>query len=305
MRWRVVRLFGGTMIGVCLIIFIVVALVNKRPVQDLVLLVSVLAAFALIFAVLQKLDRPEKYLSEWILRDEGLERIRPSGEREIILWGQIRRMFWVAIGGLIVLYEEVPEPRRKPEQRLSRAALWIGQTEATEIVESWRKHCPRNEAERARRTVKRRRIGAGLMCLGVVIACVVGPLVYRAYQSYQWPSVEGKIVSMEYEFNHSSKYPMGDVQISYEYTVGGSNYQSERVRPLSKGYRAEAVRIKNFVNEHQKGMPVKVYYDPKQPAEAVLLQGPTWEIWGPLLPVGPLLLLLGWDVRRKELRLEF
>jgi hypothetical protein len=42
----------------------------------------------------------------WMLTDQGLERIYPSGERETIRWEQIRHMKWVALYGLILRWEE-------------------------------------------------------------------------------------------------------------------------------------------------------------------------------------------------------
>jgi hypothetical protein len=306
LRWRPIWLVVGVMTSVFLVMAIVATFIRKHSAGDILTMVLMIAVIPAAIALFQKLgSAPGRTHSEWILRDEGLERIHSSLEREMILWTQIKRMFWNGLGGLIILYRKTPDPGEKPSRGLSRGMIFVERAEATEIAEYWRKHCPRDEAERARRTARRRQIGAGLMVLGVVVVCVLGPLVYGAYQSYCWPSVEGRIVSMQYEFNHSSKYPMGDVQISYEYTVDGSKYSSERFRPLSKGYRDKAATIESFVMEHKKGMPVKVYYNPKQPAEAVLLQGPEWGIWGSLLPEGPLLVLLGWMIRRKEARLEF
>jgi hypothetical protein len=306
MRWRPLWLLVGVMSCMLLVLVIAAMLVKQRSLEDLLPGIIAMAVLPAGVALLQTLNRgPGRFGSEWILRDEGLERVHPDGEHDMILWDQIERMFWTPVAGLIVLYPEMPGPGEKPSGKLERGMLRVENPEAAGIAECWRRHCPVDEVERAGRKALRRQIGVGLMVLGVVIACVVGPLVYRAYQSYQWPSVEGKISSLRYKLDKGGKYPMGDAWVSYEYSVGGSTYCSKRFRPLAKSYRDEPAAIQAFVKEHQQGMPVKVYYDPKQPADAVLLQGPEWDIWGPLLPLGPLFVILGWRSRTREPRLEF
>lgn len=307
MRWRAVWLAVGGLSCMMLVLVIVAMVVKHR---SLLVLLPGIIAFSVLpvgFALLQKRSNrgPNRSGSEWNLRDEGLERVDADGEREIILWHQIKRMFWTPIAGLIVLYPEMRGPGERRSGKMGRAMLRVEKPEATEIAECWRKHCPVDEAERARKRAQQRLVGAGVMVLGVVITCVVGPLVYQAYQSYQWPSVEGKVSSLRYKLDEGGKYPMGDAWVSYEYTVDGSTYSSERFRPLQKGYRDKPDAIRAFVKEHRQGTPVKVYYDPKQPADAVLLQGPEWIIWGPLTPLGPLFVILGWRSRTREARLEF
>ncbi len=305
MRWRPLWLVVGFMGCVLLVLVVAAMFVKRRSLVDFLPGIIAVAVLPAGVALLQRFGRgPNRLGSEWILRDEGLERIHPDGEREIILWAQINRMFWTPIAGLIVLYPEMPGPGETPSGKMERAMLRVEKPEAAEIAECWRKHRPVDEAERARKVARRRQVGAGLMVFGVVIACVIGPLVYLACQSYHWPSVEGKISSLQYKVDQGGKYHMGDAWVSYEYTVGGDVYHSERFRPLGKSYRDSASAIQAFAKDHRQGMPVKVYYDPKQPADAVLLQGPEWMIWGPLLPVGPLLAFLGWRVRTRELRDE-
>lgn len=238
----------------------------------------------------------------WVLTDEGLQRVSPSGERETIPWEQVRKMIWARYIGLIINWRPSTEPgETKPPEEDSRAGICIGREQAAELAALWRQKCPQDEEARSRQRSRQGKIGVVLIGIGAVFTFVISTGVIWSCRTYHWPSVDGKIVSMHYETDNG-KNPMGSLGLSYEYAVAGQSHRSDQIRSLSKSYRKEAVTVQSFARDHQEGMAVKVYYDPKSPADTVVLQGPDWIYAGFLLPLGPLIFGLGFSIWRHRKR---
>jgi hypothetical protein len=83
--------------------------------------------------------------------------------------------------------------------------------------------------------------------------------------------VEGQIDAIEKTVAHGSDGDSYGIEVQYHYTVKGTRYSSTRLRfgalSFSDGW-ADSI-LKRFPNGH----PATVYYNPRHPAEAVLLQG--------------------------------
>lgn len=82
-----------------------------------------------------------------------------------------------------------------------------------------------------------------------------------------WQPAGGRILSSTVvrrrRNNRSSYYPV----IVYEYSVGGMNYQGQKITPgLNWGGSGSG----KVVARYPAGSAVTVYYDPKNPADAVL-----------------------------------
>jgi hypothetical protein len=110
--------------------------------------------------------------------------------------------------------------------------------------------------------------------------------IVLAYQSQQWPSVEGEITSSYVQrdvraIENSSKKPTYTPKISYQYTVNGKTYTGEKIS-FSGGEGGEKKNEAQAVVDHYfSGKKIAVYYDPEHPKKAVLETGFRWQTFMP------------------------
>ncbi len=142
--------------------------------------------------------------------------------------------------------------------------------------------------------------------LWAAIAAAAGLLLWRqAWQSWRqahasrtWPSTQGIIEEAWITISRSSRGPESPFEdkffyphLRYRYQVGGQTYQGERIAagsPTGLSSRAEAEAV---LAPYPVGRRVTVYYNPRNPAEAVLEPGRA-ESLGMLLLGGLLFLAL-------------
>ena len=104
---------------------------------------------------------------------------------------------------------------------------------------------------------------------------------YRQLQSRNWTAEEnGQVVSCEKK--------SGFVEIRVRYVVDGNAYETNRLRFASITSDPWA---KEFVRQHPANSQITVYYDPRNPAEAVILQGLRGFDYTVMLFVSPFVLI--------------
>lgn len=113
-------------------------------------------------------------------------------------------------------------------------------------------------------------IGAA-MFTGVLAFAVVYKLV-EVSAARRWPVTTGKILSSGIAARRKPSQPHGDrvanyPQVVYEYRVGGRRYRGER---LSIGEAVGNFGVEETLARYPAGAAVQVYYNPANPAEAVL-----------------------------------
>jgi hypothetical protein len=125
----------------------------------------------------------------------------------------------------------------------------------------------------------------GLLCGGffvlLILLCGAGLIFYalrsrkKAEASQGWPGTSGQISRSEVKRSASSdddgntSYSYSPV-VEYTYQVGGQAFSSRRmVFGAVKGYSSPAKAEKELAR-HPAGATVTVYYNPENPAEAVL-----------------------------------
>jgi hypothetical protein len=95
---------------------------------------------------------------------------------------------------------------------------------------------------------------------------------YKAYRQTEkskgWRSVTGQILSSEVRERRSSEggttsYPV----VTYQYNVGLTSYQSDKVSP---GMGWGGVDVDKVMARYPAGSTVTVYYDPQNPSDALL-----------------------------------
>jgi hypothetical protein len=108
-------------------------------------------------------------------------------------------------------------------------------------------------------------IGLGISILGV-------KLIWEAYESQNWPSVQGKIISPPVE-RESTRLKIGfRTRIQYAYEAGGKRFLGDRIAlgPLVGLYGPSD---KHLARKYPKETIVTVYYNPIRPEQSVLEPG--------------------------------
>jgi hypothetical protein len=106
----------------------------------------------------------------------------------------------------------------------------------------------------------------------IAIACQ--RLRRKAKSAMRWPTVNGTIVSSTVESHFDSDGDtMYGASVRYKYQIGRNEYESDRLEwgthvSTNRPQQAEAI-----VKKYPPGRAVKVYYDPANPAVAVLEPG--------------------------------
>lgn len=138
-----------------------------------------------------------------------------------------------------------------------------------------------------------------ITALGIAILSWIFLTFSESQTALKWPQTKGQVVSSSLFIKHLPAFvdqnpdPLrwygADVQ--YKYTVGGNLYVSHRVSLNSWGVRSPMAALK-VMNKYRKQHEVTVYYDPANPAKALLEPGDIGEIAWPLL-IGGLLVFFG------------
>lgn len=145
----------------------------------------------------------------------------------------------------------------------------------------------------------------GILCggFGIFIFFVIGIVIIvisirarkKAEASQNWPSAQGQIIATEIKKDVSEDaegYTTTTYKpvITYSYNVMGQTYQSDKIAfgmTTSYGRMAKAQEV---LDQYPLDSPVNVYYDPDNPAEAVLERKAGGKVLG--LVIGILFLFL-------------
>jgi Protein of unknown function (DUF3592) len=117
-------------------------------------------------------------------------------------------------------------------------------------------------------------VNAVLIGFGV-IAIAIGAVLYavqfrqglRADASKKWPRASGTVTAsaLEKAPGHRWRYRAA---LQYSYRVGGKDYQASRI--FWGGNEGREKHMTSVVETYPAGGAIRVFYDPKNPAEAVL-----------------------------------
>lgn len=136
--------------------------------------------------------------------------------------------------------------------------------------------------------------------IGVVLAGWGGLGWIEASRSTSWPSTYGTITSVRQHSSGGSGGQRYRVHVEYQYAVDGQVYTSSRMRiPDISFFRGDRV---NDPSAYREGNTVRVYYNPSDPAAAVLEPGVGWSVYS-VVGVGGLVTatsFLGIGARRRS-----
>ena len=136
--------------------------------------------------------------------------------------------------------------------------------------------------------------GVGMILLGLYH-------VYRAICSKSWPSTTGTIIESELAETFQDIPLVGvefvqEPKITYTYMVDGEKLQGKQIKfriKFSSYSKESALRI---LARHPLNSTAKVYYNPRNPSDAVLIPGITIEMFAFII-IGVTLIVFGVQFR--------
>ena len=139
---------------------------------------------------------------------------------------------------------------------------------------------------------------AGLACAAVALLCAIGigSELSGWVRSLGWASTSAQIEQNDLRRTGPKSGPWTLV-VRYHYWVDDTRYEGTRVGWNDSAWVGQAWRKERFndlVDARNRGRPVLVWYDPKDPAAAVLDRRLRWGLLLVLLPAGLFSSLLAW-----------
>jgi hypothetical protein len=113
---------------------------------------------------------------------------------------------------------------------------------------------------------------AGFVLTNVILGAIVILPTLKARRAKAWPTVSGQIIRSELTRGASSRGGTTNyANVHYSYRVMGQDYQSDQVSPpILPGGRTGGMIAGSIVNKYPLGSTVTVYYNPENPADALL-----------------------------------
>ena len=91
-------------------------------------------------------------------------------------------------------------------------------------------------------------------------------------ESRRWPVVEGQVRSIRKTHSYRG---IRHVQLAYEYSVNGRGYVGRRYSFGWPAGLAGAAKVDTLVRTHPSGSQLPIHYNPRKPAQALLVPGPS------------------------------
>jgi hypothetical protein len=117
-----------------------------------------------------------------------------------------------------------------------------------------------------------------LLLLNVIFLGIIFFMRQKMTAVSQWPSTMGSVVMSRIDRRSSSDGYTDYPYVQYSYQIGGQTYQSTKLAP---GPDVGGTGAGKVVAKYPAGAQVMVFYDPQNPAEAVLeRKAPAmWLMW--------------------------
>ncbi len=211
----------------------------------------------------------------WELSPAGIG-LRSGGEAErLVAWDAIAAVKLGGAGATIILKQDQEELR----------LAFIADQEAAMIRDCWRQpqllgedddvEAPPPEVPSTARKLGRIVLAAALLAAGIAGIIFGAATLQQHLASRNWPTVEGTVLEAQYGYTppRLGSGEMCQALVKYKYVVDGTTYESTRATTWSDDLSGEFDQAKALVDSLTVGRAVTVYYDPANPAYAVLQRG--------------------------------
>lgn len=132
-----------------------------------------------------------------------------------------------------------------------------------------------------------------LTVLGAAVSLGGLRLLFHAWATEQWPTTEGRVLESEVAGTTDAEGDgMFSARLRYEYQVAGTTHVGQDIGVVSGVATNRQGPARRAVRRYPRGSRCRVYYDPQNPARALLEPGAPWYLY--LLPVvGAVMLAIG------------
>ena len=115
--------------------------------------------------------------------------------------------------------------------------------------------------------------GSALTLFGIYLLKHSVTSYQKAVASQRWPSVTGQLTEVLLWGSRNLGGQIKEVEklnVEYNYQINGQNYTGT----LPAFYTVMYPETLEFANQHPVNSDIKIYYNPKNPSESVLIPGP-------------------------------
>ncbi len=124
--------------------------------------------------------------------------------------------------------------------------------------------------------MQQHKVGAWISLAGFALLMLFGPVFLRGWVSRNWPSTDGRITSCEVVLEHTDWH----VTLKYSYAVGGQKYEGTRYSSTGDYFSRDESEAREIANSYPVGQWIAwIYYNPDDPADAVLIPGMNYMYW--------------------------
>ena len=146
-------------------------------------------------------------------------------------------------------------------------------------------------------------LGIAFACAGVLHITESTRTMYEAIDSRKWPATAGQIIESQVVVSQGNRIKYTP-HVAYRYEAGAKTRTSTDI--WLKSYGVDQAFAEDVVASYPVGAEIKVFFNPQNPAKAVLRPGPNWLLvfwcvlsWG-ITGTGISLLVYSWCQRPKR-----
>lgn len=120
--------------------------------------------------------------------------------------------------------------------------------------------------------------GALFVAAGYIVAFYFGkPILDQAHASKTWPSVSGTVTHSEVVTRRSKGKVQYSSKVAYRYAVEGREFTCDNVWFGGHSSSNSSGSASQTVKKYPTGAEIAVFYEPSNPANAVLEPGTRWQ----------------------------
>jgi len=135
-------------------------------------------------------------------------------------------------------------------------------------------------------------IGIIFIVVGVAIFGLGINLYKKAKASETWPTVDGVVFSSEVSsYKDSKKNTRYSANVNYSYMIENKEYTSNDIS-MSEVTSSNVSSAEKICKQYPEGTKVKVFYNPENPDESLLIPGTSFVVYLPMI-AGAIFLLIG------------
>ena len=113
-----------------------------------------------------------------------------------------------------------------------------------------------------------------LLIFGLILRYLSSDMMIKGEESLKWPKTTGVVIEAELARSQDGKgLEMYSPRVNVKYNVNGNEYETSQINISPQYSTSNLTSVRNIIAKYSKGKNVDVYYNDKDPTEAVLETG--------------------------------